>query len=217
MKKLGKKRKLRPAIMMLCFLLLFTTMAQPVEAKKFDAAAAKKKVTVTYKKLPNGILAIYKNKNSAALKLTATIRFRDGDKKELSKLTQKNLCLAGKSTAAFFFQAPRDEYGNVVSYSSYKASFSIAKSKYKSSAKKISISSELETIEGKFAAVNLGTKTLSNIHATIVFYDGDGNILGCSTKYLSCYKKNSIEQFSISYVGESWQPSKAKVYIDWAY
>lgn len=212
------KRLKKFQILILCLSILCIMFSAPIPAQAaFNKTTAKKNVSVTYKKLPKGILAIYKNKNKAALKLSATMHFQDGDKKDISKESQKNLCLAGKSTATFFFQAPVDEYGQVINYSSYKGSFSVAKSKYKSYSNKISVSSDLQTIEGNFAAVNLGTKTLSNIHATIVFYDGDGHILGCSTKYLNCYQKNSIDQFSISYVDESWQPSKAKVYIDWAY
>lgn len=76
---------------------------------------------------------------------------------------------------------------------------------------------KLDVVEGRFVAVNSGKKTLTNIHATIVLYDESGFALGCYTKYLNCFKPNDIDQFSISYVGESYQPSKAKVYIDWAY
>lgn len=212
------KRFKKCQILILCLSMLFVMLSAPMPAQAaFNKTTAKKNVSVTYKKLPKGVLAIYKNQNKTALKLTATMHFRDGEKKDISKETQKNLCLAGKSTAAFFFPAPVDEYGQVINYSSYKGSFSVAKSKYKSYSSKITVSSDLQTIEGTFAAVNIGTKTLTNIHATMVFYDGDGHILGCSTKYLNCYQKNSIDQFSISYVGESWQPSKVKVYIDWAY
>lgn len=199
--------------MILCVALLSPMQAQAA----FDKTKAKKNVTVTYKKLPNGVLAIYKNKNKDALKLTASMSFLDGDKKSMAKDKQSNLCLGGKSTAALFFPAPRDEYGNVVNYSSYKGSYSVAKSKYKSYSGKISISSELDVVQGSFVAVNMSGKKLSNLHATIVFYDGNGEILGCSTKYLNCYEKNAIDQFTISYVAESYRPSKAKVYIDWAY
>lgn len=199
-------------------MILCVTLLSPMQAQAaFDKTKAKKNVTVTYKQLPNGVLAIYKNKNKTTLKLTASMSFHDGDKKSISKEKQSNLCLGGNSTAALFFSAPRDEYGNTINYSSYKGSYSVAKSKYKSYSKKISISGELDVIQGSFVAVNLSGKKLSNIHATIVFYDGNNEILGCSTKYLNCYEKNAIDQFMISYAGESYQPSKAKVYIDWAY
>ena len=205
-------------IIVLCMIILCTTLFVPMQAQAaFNKEKAKKNVSVTYKKLSDGVLAIYKNKNKEALKLSATMSFRDGDKKSISKEKQVNLCLGGKSTAAFFFPAPRDEYGNIINYSSYKGSYSVAKSKYTNRSKKVNISSELDVIEGRFTAINLSGKTLSNIHITVVFYDDNGEILGCSTKYLSCYEKNAMEQFSIGYVGQMYQPSKVKIYVDWAY
>lgn len=212
------KRMLKYKILFLCMAVLCAALLSPVQAQAaFNKEKAKKNVTVTYKKLPDGVLAVCKNKNKDAVRLTAGMSFLDGEKKSISKEKQTNLCLEGKSTAAFFFHAPRDEYGNPVNYSSYKGSYSVAKSKYKGYHKKISISTELDVIEGRFVAVNLSGKTLSSIHATIVFYDGSGEILGCCAKYLNCYGKNEIDQFGISYVGEMPQPSRAKVYIDWAY
>ena len=205
-------------IFVLCLIILCSTWFNPTPAKAaFNKEKAKKNVSVTYKKLPDGVLAIYKNKNKESLKLSATMSFRDGDKKNISKEKQVNVCLGGKSTSAFFFTAPRDEYGNTINYSSYKGSYSVAKSKYTSRSSKINVSSELDVIEGSFTAINLSGKTLSNIHVTIVFYDDNGDILGCSTKYLSCYEKNSMEQFSIGYAGKMYQPSKVKIYVDWAY
>ena len=183
-----------------------------MQAKKFNKTEAKKKASITYKKLSNGVLAIYKNKNKANLKLTATISFKD-----VLKEAQTNLCLTGNSTAAFFFSAPRDEYGKVINYSSYKGSFSVDKSKKTSRIKNIKVSSTLETIEGKFVAVNTRTKKLTNIHATLVFYADDGTVWFCSPKYLNCYNPNDIDQFSINYVDKPYRPSKVKVYIDWAY
>lgn len=215
---INKKGSKKCAIIITCMLILCTLLSFPMQTQAaFNKTKAKKNVTVTYKQLPNGILAIYKNKNKSAIKLTATVNFCDGDKKSISKEKQTNLCLTGKSTAALFFNAPRDEYGNAVNYSSFKGSFSVSKSKYKSYIKKINISSELDAVEGSFAAINMSGKRLSSIHATIIFYDGNGEILDCSTKYLNCYEKNAIDQFKISYAGESYQPSKVKIYVDWAY
>lgn len=212
------KRVKKYRIVILCLLVLCTTLVRPVQTKAaFNKTTAKKNVTVTYKKLPDGVLAVYKNKNNVAIKLTAAVAFRDGDNKNISKITQKNLCLAGNASAAFFFQTPQDEYGNPINYSSYKGTYSVAKSSYTAYSKRISVTSEIDTIETTFTASNFGKKTLTNIHATIVFYDSDGKIVGCSTKYLNCFKKNSTDQFSISYSGKSWTPAKVKVYIDWAY
>lgn len=204
-------------ISILCLTMIFTMFSTPVKAQAFDKVKAKKNVAVTYKKLPTGVLAVYKNKNKVAVDLSATLRFRDADKKNLSKETQKNRCLGAKATATFFFAAPRDEYGNVINYTSYAGSFSVAKSKYKTYTSKIIISSELDAIEAKFAAVNSGSKKLSNIHATIVFYSADGAPIRCFTKELNCFKANSVCQFNVSYPDDMTRPDKVKVYIDWAY
>lgn len=203
-------------IPLLCFVLIMTLLA-PGEVQAFDKNNAKKNVTVTYKKTPTGVLAIYKNKNKTALNLSATFRFKDAAKKDLSKETQKNLCLGAKSTATFFFAAPRDEYGNCINYSSYTGSFSVSKSKKKNYVKDIQISSQIDTVETKFAAINTGKKNLTNIHATMVFYYADGSISRCFTKELNCYKPGEMSQFSIQYPNDMGNPNKVKVYIDWAY
>ena len=190
----------------------------PLQAEAaFNKKEIKKKIMVTYKKLPYGVLAVYTNKNKTNISLTGTMQFLDSDKQILTKEKQKNLCLKGKSKAAFFFAAPRDEFGHVINYTNYKGSFTVAKTDYKPYNSNINISSQLDVVEGSFVAVNSGKKTLTNVHATIVLYDANGFALGCYTKYLNCFGPNAIDQFKISYAAESFQPSKAKVYIDWAY
>ena len=100
--------------------------------------------TVSYKKFPNGILATYKNKNKTNISLTATMNFLDSDNQSLSKDKQQNLCLKGKSTATFFFVAPKDEYGHAVNYTNYKGRFSVAKTKYKPYNSHININTKLD-------------------------------------------------------------------------
>lgn len=210
------KNSKRFLIPFLCLALILTFL-KPVNVQAFDKAKAKKNITVSYKKTPTGVLAIYKNKNKSAVKLRATFRFKDAAKKDLSKETQENLCLGAKSTATFFFAAPRDEYGNCINYSSYSGSYSVSKSKKKNYTKNIQISSQIEAVETKFASMNTGKKKLSNIHATMVFYYADGSICRCFTKELNCYKPGELTQFSIQYPNDMIKPDKVKVYIDWAY
>ena len=209
-------KKIKGILLILCLVLVVGIMVQPVSAKKFDKKEAKKKVTVTYKKTTNGILAIYKNKNKTALKITATMHFLGSNNKDTANETRTNNCVSGNSTATIFFRAPIDANGNYVNYSGYKSSFSVAKSKYKGYAKKITVSSELKVIEGAFTAVNMSGKDLSNIEATIAYYDGNNNLIGCKIQYLNCFKKNSIDQFTVDYV-EGTSPTKVKVYINTAY
>lgn len=208
---------IRHSVVLLLCLILITSLATPAEAKSFDAKKAKKNVTVTYKQTPTGVLAVYKNKNKTALKLKATFKFKDAAKKNLSQETQENLCLGAKSTATLFFATPRDEYGNCIKYNSYVGSFSVGKSQKKDYTKNIQISTQLETVETKFAAINTSKKKLSNIHATMVFYNANGAICRCITKELNCFKPGELSQFSIQYPDNMTVPSKVKVYIDWAY
>ena len=191
------------------------TMPRTVQAK--TKTTLKTKVTVTYKKTPTGVLAIYKNKNKKNVHIKATMHFRDASKKDISKETQENLCLGSKSTATFFFAAPRDENGDCINYTSYSGKYSVSKSNYKSSASKITINSQLDVVETKFVAVNRNSKKISHIHATFVFYNSNGNIGRCFTKELTCYKPTDIEQFSIQYPDDMRNPSNVKIYVDWAY
>lgn len=189
------------------------TIPQNVQAK----TNLKKEVTVTYKKTPTGVLAIYKNKNKKNVTVTITMHFRDASKKDISKETQKNLCLGAKSTSTFFFPAPRDENGDCINYTSYVGKYSVGKSKHKSYASKITISSQLDVIEGQFVAVNTSSKKLSHIHSTIVFYNSNGEIVRCFTKELNCFKPSEIQQFSVEYPDDMGKPDKVRVYVDWAY
>lgn len=210
--------KRKAGIFLLCALLVLGSIpVQPLYAKKFDKNAAKKKITVAYKKVPNGILVTYKNKNKTSVSLTAELTFLDADKTSMSEEKQKNLCLGAKCTSAFLFRAPLDSYGNPVNYSSYKASFSVAKSKYKNYSKKILVAVDPQTVVTNYTAFNQSGKKLGSIHATFVFYDGNGIVLACQTRYLSCIGKDTCDQGSIDNPYGIMNPAKVKVYVDWAY
>ena len=145
------------------------------------------------------------------------MHFLGANNKDTSKETRTNNCVSGKSTATIFFRAPVDPNGNYVNYSGYKSSFKVEKSQYKGYAGKIKVSSELRVVEGAFTAVNMSGKDLSNIEATIAYYDGNDNLMGCKIQYLNCFKKNSIDQFTVDYIQGLGIPAKVKVYINTAY
>lgn len=203
---------------LLLFAVLFVMAnAAPVQAKKFDKNAAKKKITVSCKKVPEGILAVYKNKNKTAVSLTAELAFLDADKNSMSVEKQKNLCLGAKCTSAFLFRAPLDGSGEYVNYSSYSASFTVAKSRYKNYSRKISVGTNPQTVLVNYDASNKSGKNLDSIHATFLFYGRDGKLLGCQEKYLNCLEKNAADRGSIGYPHGITDPAKVKVYVDWAY
>ena len=74
-----------------------------------------------------------------------------------------------------------------------------------------------ETISTNFAVINTSGKELKNIHATIVFYDNAGDIVGCQGKYLNCYGKGSTDMFTLSHDSRLGRPTKVKIYINSAY
>ena len=201
----------------MCFVLLCIMPVKVSKAEAFNKKEAQKKITVSYKKLSDGILAIYKNKNKYAVKLTGTMRFRDADGKDIQVLKEQNFCLEAGASCAMFFSTPYDSNGNHVNYTSYKGSFSVAKTQYKGYSKKISISSDIQTVYSNFSAINTGKKTLSNIHVSIIFYDSEGIILGYRGKNVNCYKKNSMDLFTIDHAVNWGIPAKTKIYVDCAY
>lgn len=69
----------------LCLVFAFVFLSVPITSQAaFNKTTAKKQVSVSYKKLSNGILAIYKNKNKENLSLKATFKFLDSDNSCLS-------------------------------------------------------------------------------------------------------------------------------------
>lgn len=211
------KKKFR-LLAFFCIICIGMSMLHPLQAQaSFDKKAAKKKISVTYKKTDNGILAIYHNKNKKPVKLTAKLSFKDANGTVLSTEKVPNHCLGASCKAAIFFQAPLDIYGNVIPFVSYKGSYSVAESKFKNYSKKIAVSNDIQATQTTFSAFNLSGKKLSNIQATIVFYDSDNAIIYSCMKYLNCYDKNENMIFNIEYPTGMIRPEKVKVYINYAY
>lgn len=212
-----KRLFLRYFSLFMCFLLLSITSVNIIHAAAFNKKEAKKKITVTYKKLPDGILAIYKNKNKYPVKLTGTMRFQDADKKDVQVLKEQNFCLEKGASCAMFFSTPYDSDGHYINYSNYKGSFTVAETKYKGYCQKINISADMQVVRSNFSAINTGKKTLSTIHVSIIFYDAEDRILGYRGKYLNCYKKDSMDLFTIDYPAGWGTPANVKIYVDCAY
>lgn len=187
------------------------------QAESFNKTKAKKNITVTYKKTPDGVLAVYKNKNSYPVKLTGKIRFLDTEKNELLVTKEVNNCLGANATCAIFYRAPYDNNGNVMNYKIYKGTFSVSKTSYKSYSKKITTATDIQTIGTNVSVVNTSGKKLKNIHITAVFYGNDNSILGCQGKYVNCYEKGSTDLFTLDHKPSWGQPAKVKIYVNWAY
>lgn len=192
------------------------TMFQPMQSQA-AVKPVKNKISVSYKKFADGIVVTYKNKNKCAVKLTAKLKFKDADGTILSEEKQVNNCLGASRTAAIYFKAPVDAYGNTIPFVSYKASFSIKKSNIKDQSKKIYLTKDIQPTQAAFTAINLSGKKLSKIQATIVFRDSNNAIVYSCTKYLNCYEPDQNMLFNIEYPVGMIRPSKVTVYMNYAY
>lgn len=208
-----KKIKILSIVTAIC---ICATLFQPLQVQA-AAKPVKSKISVSYKKFADGVVVTYKNKNKCAVKLTAKLSFKDADGTVLSTEKEINNCLGASRTAAVYFKAPVDSYGNTIPFVSYKASFSIKKSNRKDCSKKIYLTKDIQTTQAAFTAINLSGKKLSKIQATIVFRDSNNAIIYSCTKYLNCYEPDQNMLFNVEYPEGMIRPGKVTVYMNYAY
>ena len=184
---------------------------------KFDAKKAKKNVSITYKKIGNGILAICKNKNSYPVKITESIKFLDAAKTALTEEVDSVECLGAKKTCVLFFKAPLTDTGDYKVYSSYKKKVKVSKTSLKDESSSIITTTNLQPTMFNLSALNNGKKNLDVIRISCVLYDGSNKVSGYVQKYATCYQKGDSVLETISYPSVCPSVSRVKVYIDTAY
>lgn len=209
-------KKIAKILSMITAICLCVTLLQPIQTYA-ASKPVKSKISVSYKKFADGVVVTYKNKNKCAVKLTAKLSFKDADGTVLSKEKEVNNCLGASRTAAVYFKAPVDSYGNTIPFVSYKASFSIAKSSFKDRSKQIYITKDIQATQTAFTAINLSGKKLSKIQATIVFRDSTNAIVYSCAKYLNCYEPDQNMIFNVEYPIGMIRPDKVTVYMNYAY
>lgn len=184
---------------------------------KFNAKKAKKNISVTYKKVGNGILAICKNKNSYPVSLSGTVKFLDAGNTILSTEKDAVSCLGAKKKCVLFFKTPLTDTGDYTVYHSYKKSIKVSRTEYKDYSDKIITTTNLQPTMFNLSALNSGSKKLDVIRISCVLYDGSGQIAGYVQKFVSCYDKGSSVLETISYPSVCPNPSKVKIFVDTAY
>ena len=223
-----KKRKINLIYIMVLSLLLSlypvpAHAAEQVEeyailcASKFNAKTAKKNISITYRKIGNGIIAICKNKNAYPVKLKETVKFLDAANTVLTTETDSVECLGAKKTCVLFFKAPLTDTGDYKVYHSYKKSVKVSQTKLKDYSNKIITTTNMQPTMFNLSALNNGSKTLDVIRISCVLYDGSGKVSGYVQKYVTCYQKGSSVLETISYPSVCPSPSKVKIYVDTAY
>lgn len=208
--------------LLLCLCPVTTHAAQTDEysvmyGAKFDAKTAKKNISITYRKIGNGIVAICKNKNSYPVKLSETVKFLDAAGTVLTTGTDYVECLGAKKSCVLFFKAPLTDTGDYKVYHSYKKSVKVSKTTLKDYSGKIITTTNLQPTMFNLSVLNSGTKDLDVIRISCVLYDSSGKISGYVQKYVTCYEKGSSVLETISYPSVCPSPSKVKVYVDTAY
>lgn len=188
-----------------------------LRSTKYNAKTAKKNISISYKKVGNGIVAICKNKNPYPVRLEETVEFLDAAKTVLTKETDGVECLGAKKTCVLFFKAPLTDTGDYKVYHSYKKSIKVGQTKLKDYSSKIITTTNLQPTMFNLSALNNSTKSLDVIRISCVLYDGSGRVSGYVQKYVTCYKKGSSILETISYPSVCPKPSKVKVYVDAAY
>ena len=209
------KKKIRILSIITAFCIC-ATLFQPIQVHA-SKKPVKSKISVSYQKFADGVVVTYKNKNKCAVKLTAKLSFKDAAGTVLSKEKEVNSCLGASRTAAVYFKAPVDSYGNTIPFVSYKSSFSIKKSSFKDRSKKIYLTQDIQAMQTSFTAINLSGKKLSQIQATIVMRDSNNKIVYSCTKFLNCYEPDQNMLFNVEYPEGMIRPSKVTVYINYAY
>lgn len=188
-----------------------------MHAAKFNAPAAKKKISVSYRKVDNGILAICKNNNSCPVKLTGTVKFLDVGKTVLTTETDTVECLGSKKSCVLFFRAPLTDTGDYKVYHTLKKNLKVSQTKARDYSKKIITTTNLQPTMFNLSVLNSSGKTLNVIRVSCVLYDGSGKAAGYVQKYVTCYAKGSSVVESINYPSTCLSCSKIKVYVDSAY
>ena len=201
--------------LILCFTAaLFTGVRS--EAAGFNKKKAKKNIKATYEVMEEGILATYKNKNSYAVTLKATINFVDAAGQSIGKETFTDRCFPKKKTIVYFFRTPVADDGSPKKYSNYSVKFTVSKAAGKDYTGKIKITHEIQPTVTNCTAMNLAPVNLTSINATFVFYDSSDKIICVRNVYLNCRKANTAYDFTLTHVGLG-TPKKMKVYMNWAY
>lgn len=188
-----------------------------LHAAKFNAKKAKKNISVTYKKVGNGILAICKNKNSYPVSLSGTVKFLDAGNTVLSTEKDSVACLGAKKKCVLFFKTPLTDTGDYTVYHSYKKSIKVSRTEYKDYSDKIITTTNLQPTMFNLSALNSSSKKLDVIRISCVLYDGSDQIAGYVQKFVSCYDKGSSVLETISHPSVCPSPSKVKVFVDCAY
>ncbi len=148
-----------------------------------------KKIAATYYKTTNldGVVGFLKNNNNRAVSVTLTVVFYDAAGKMIGNSSDFNYCLESGRTCVMHAYNPTVE-GKRVDFKTFKTSLKVSDSNYikKCRAKDIVITSNISDGKVFVESTNVGTRKFDTINVSIVYYDGNGNVVACDDSYLDC-------------------------------
>lgn len=188
----------------------------------FSPTQAAKNIKYELQDTGDGVVAILKNNNKEAVSVQATLVYYNASGKMLKASNDFNYCLEPNQTASLYFIAPYDSDYNTVAYDSYKLSFNVDKSYYKTyAASKIDVVSNMGSDNVTAEVINNSKATLDSIHLRVVYYDADGNAIGTEERYAECARPGSSDyiSFSLPYDEDynTIQPASYKIFVNHAY
>lgn len=185
-------------------------------------AKVKKNIKISFEKTPTGVIVNVKNNTKYNINIYGEVTFLNSKKKKVASFSDSNYYLQSKRSCILEFK-PLTTKGKYVSYSKFKASFKIDTpyTKY-ANVKKITYKlAKKDNYSLVYKFKNTAPKNLDFINATIVFYNKSGKIIGVTSRYASCEKKNSSSNVTFYYPTDSKynyiKPTKYKIVVNYAY
>ncbi len=189
---------------------------------KFSASDAAKKISCTLHNTGTGVVAILKNNNKITVSLQATMAFYAGGQM-LDTSIDTNYAFESGTECALFFNAPKDENFDIVSYDDYKITMSVREvsDSLVCDSRKISVTSNFGTNNISAEITNNSGKNLSTIIVSCVYYDTSGATIGYSHQYVKCKTNGSTDYVTYTFPRDENRefiiPASHKMYVNCAY
>ena len=186
----------------------------------FSEKLAKKKLSVRYEEGKSCTVAYLTNNNSYAISISATKASYNSSGIIMDTAYDNDYCVGPKETVVLDFTNPKVD-GEYVMPPSYKITYDVEQSHYRSYATDISTAYNIDNSGIMTEVKNNSGKTLGTIEMKCLMYDDAGNLLDVGYNFADCYDPGSSDYitFSLPLDGayRSIVPASVKIVVDHAY
>lgn len=203
--KKGNLKALKPGKVVI------TAMSGKNEIKRYEILIkekpTKKKITVEFMEYQGGLIAKLTNKNKSAVKIDAKLIYKDGDGYEVDSVTDFISMLDKNAVTYLKLRGTNKEYETT------DFDLKVERSNFTSGKKAIRLGTQkLEDHVLSVEVFNEGKVKLSTIALFALFYDEDGQLVGGSRAYPSCYNGKSKDTVKF-YPEYGTNPTSYKVFV----